>query len=551
MTNKIKYIEKPWQSISNIITGDFILLMTATDLETNSLHNFINPLDSYTAVIKSHNGSQTYYLGKFGNYKVAHVQCGMGSMSREGSILTTTEAIKVINPKFLLMIGIAFGIDDTKQKIGDVLVSEAIIPYNFKRVGKKDTIIRSVPASANKTIVNRFKNLRTWEFLIQDEIKSELICGHILSGEELIDNKTYRDKLLLEFPTAKGGEMEGAGIVSACDGKLEWILVKGICDFADGNKHQNKDGNQKLAVEAAISLCLEAFSSKTAFEEFGILTKFIDKHNFDGSPPTTEEINLILFDLYVHDCEKYYIQRNFDSEFNNALLHYGIWLCGPTGCGKSNLILRNLLITDKKYIQVSLANCIGQNIDEFFKEILFELTSYTEGINNQIFPNTYKESHRAIISLLEKHFSNIELILFIEEIPIENESEYKEFTEKILSLLISKSYSSKISNIKFVLSSINSPQKHIHLFQQKVFQQIKFIDLEYWDIKDTERLVELITANFNIDLDYEFKNRLCQNSKGSPRLIKKFFRNLIAIGKFDNSRLDVLLKETKRELNIA
>ncbi|MBK8342206.1 MAG: hypothetical protein IPL12_02105 [Bacteroidetes bacterium] len=39
--------------------------------------------------------------------------------------------------------------------------------------------------------------------------------------------------------------MEGAGIVSVCDGKLQWIIVKGICDFADGNKADNKEKIKK------------------------------------------------------------------------------------------------------------------------------------------------------------------------------------------------------------------------------------------------------------------------------------------------------------------
>src|SRR5690606_4065876 len=117
-------------------------------------------------------------------YKIAHVQCSMGSMSRDSSILTANNAVQLLNPKFLLMVGIAFGVDDTEQKIGDVLVSEAIFPYNSKRVGKNSTIHRAVATSASKTILNRFKNLRTWEYFINDKDKSEIICGHILSGEE-------------------------------------------------------------------------------------------------------------------------------------------------------------------------------------------------------------------------------------------------------------------------------------------------------------------------------------------------------------------------------
>ena len=78
--NTVDYIEEPWERISHLIDGNFILLMTATDLETEALHKFIKPINSYTSIVKTFQGSQTYYLGKFGNYKIAHVQCGMGSM---------------------------------------------------------------------------------------------------------------------------------------------------------------------------------------------------------------------------------------------------------------------------------------------------------------------------------------------------------------------------------------------------------------------------------------------------------------------------------------
>jgi len=256
-----QYIEESWKDIEHHIDGNLILLMTATDLETKALHNYIKPLDKYSSIIKVYHDSRTYYIGKFGNYEIVHVQCEMGSMSRSASTLTTSEAIRDLKPRFVLMIGIAFGIDETKQKIGDVLVSEAIMPYNSKRVGENETIPRGIASYASKSILNRFKNLQTWEHFLEDSQKSELICGLLLSGEELIDNKTRRDELRTIYPTAKGGEMEGAGLLSACDGKVEWMVVKGVCDFADGKKGLNKENNQNIAVNAALSACLEIFSS--------------------------------------------------------------------------------------------------------------------------------------------------------------------------------------------------------------------------------------------------------------------------------------------------
>ncbi|MCA6435467.1 MAG: hypothetical protein IM592_03235 [Bacteroidetes bacterium] len=539
------YIEENWDKIKHVIDDNFILLMTATDLETEELHKHIKPLNNFSAIIKTPNESQTYYLGKYGHYKVAHVQCGMGSLSRDASILTASNAIKLINPKFLLMVGIAFGIDDTKQKIGDVLVSEAILPYNSKRVGKNQTIQRAAATSASLTILNRFKNLRTWEYFANETDKSELICGHILSGEELIDNKEHRDELLKVYQNAKGGEMEGAGIVSACDGKLQWIIVKGICDFADGNKGKNKENNQRIAAAAAISACLEVFSSKTAFDEFKIVVSV--EEPIAANSITLENINTVLFDVYEKSLELYYVQRDSDSDFNNKITQFGIWLFGPSGCGKSNLIFRNLIFANKTFIPISLGSCVSQSIDDFFKEVLYELTAKTEGISNQNFPNSYSESNKAIIALLAKHFPNKELIVFIEEIPIESESQYKEFTEKILSLLIAKTYSSQLLNVKFVLSSINNPTKHIQLFQQKVHQQIKFVELKYWANQDIEKLIDVISKNLKISITSDFKNALVKSAKGSPRFIKKCFRNLFAIGIFDQMAFTKALSETEKE----
>lgn len=540
-----EYKEENWDKIKYVIDDNFILLMTATDLETEELHRHIKPLTSFSAIIKTPKDSQTYYLGKFGQYKIAHVQCGMGSLSRDASTLTASNAVKLINPKFLLMVGIAFGIDDTKQKIGDVLVSEAILPYNSKRVGKNQTIQRAAATSASLTILNRFKNLRTWEYFVNETDKSEIICGHILSGEELIDNKEHRDELLKVYQNAKGGEMEGAGIVSACDGKLQWIIVKGICDFADGNKGQNKENNQRIAASAAISACLEVFSSKTAFDEFKIVVS--DEESIAANSISFEDINAVLFDVYEKSLELYYVERDSDNDFNNKITQFGIWLFGPSGCGKSNLIFRNLTFADKTFITISLGSCVSQSIDDFFKEVLYELTAKTEGISNQNFPNSYSESNKAIIALLAKHFPNKELIVFIEEIPIESEAQYKEFTEKMLSLLIAKTYSSQLLNVKFVLSSINNPTKYIQLFQHKVHQQIKFVELKYWDNQDIEKLINVISKNLKIPITTEFKNSLVKSAKGSPRFIKKCFRNLFAIGIFDQMAFTNALSETEKE----
>jgi len=60
--------------------------------------------------------------------------------------------------------------------------------------------------------------------------------------------------------------MEGAGLWAAADrAQIEWILVKAVCDWGDGKKH---DGYQVMAASAAASLCFHIFDNPHALDGF-------------------------------------------------------------------------------------------------------------------------------------------------------------------------------------------------------------------------------------------------------------------------------------------
>lgn len=544
--SKQNYIEIECEEIEHLLNEELILLVTATDLETEVTHNHLTPLSGYKNILQVYEGNQTYFFGMFGIYKVAHVQCAMGSISRASSIMTVSTALGKLKSKVVIMVGIAFGMDETNQKIGDVFVAESVIPYNSKRVGKTKEINRGIEAQSSQILLNRFKNIKNWEHTTIQDNKSELIFTRLLSGEELVDNLEHRNSLETQYPDSKGGEMEGAGVYSACGSKIDCILVKGICDFADGEKGKNKKLNQQIAITAALNLCSMLFNSETVFKELNILP--YDYKSTD-SLYENKNINEVLFDFYDETKEPFYIERKSDTTFNQVLNQYGIWVFGPSGCGKSNLIIRNILKTNKEFIQINLAPCIGQDVESFFKEILYEISSKVDGVHSQYQPTNFSECSRELISFLNRNYENKELIIFIEEIPINSEKEQKEFAEKIFSIIISKIFITGLSKVKFVLSSIENPVKNIPIVQQKIHQQISFIPLEYWKEKDIIDLIEMILKEFKLNLKPEFKKELTISAKGSPRFIKKFFRSIYTLNKVDDKTLRVILKETQRELS--
>jgi nucleoside phosphorylase len=158
------------------------------------------------------------------------------------------------------MVGIAFGINEEKQAIGDVLVSEQLMLYDLQRVGTdKEGNLEIIPRGdrphASPWLINRFQMAN----LSWDESKVKVRFGLILSGDKLTDNIDFRKQLLKFEPEAIGGEMEGAGLYVACqNSKVDWILVKAICDWADGQKAKDKDARQQLAAHNAAALVLNA-----------------------------------------------------------------------------------------------------------------------------------------------------------------------------------------------------------------------------------------------------------------------------------------------------
>lgn len=540
----MSYEEIELKELEKVIQDGIALIVTVTDIETDATHERLSPINGYSKILQVFDDVSTYYFGVFGKYNIVNVQSNMGSIGRDSAIMTISSAVNTLKPKFVIMIGIAFGVDDKKQNIGDVLIAEGIIPYDNKRVGSS-TIQRGQNAPSSKVLVNRLKAIKTWQHFLNDSKVASSIFTQILSGEELIDNIERRDELTGEFPIAKGGEMEGAGLFAACDGKVDWILVKGICDFADGNKSKNKKLNQSIAIDSALSLCNELFNSRHSFDSLGL--KSIQKEAPQCCSLSHENANEILFEVFVEENETYYISRTEDDNFSNVLGQYCIWIHGISGCGKTNLILRNLIINKIEYIPISLASCIGLGVLEIFKELLYDLeTKFNE--QHQLNYTSFNIVSRNILSLLENKCKDKHVIIFIEEIPISDTNDYEQFVTHLFSLLISKKLKQGLNNVKFVLSSIKNPTNHIQQHQLKIHQQVKFLKFDNWEEEDAFKLIDLISESLNIKLDQEVRTKLIKLSNHSPRFIKKYFRNILACCISSMDDYNSILLETEREL---
>jgi nucleoside phosphorylase len=240
-----------------------ILIVAVTSVEVEAiLSAFAKETGKASRSIKQ-DGYVYQCLGQIGEYEVFLAISEMGTGGVTGSQESVRRAISAIKPHAVFMVGIAFGVNKQKFAVGDILVSKQLLLYELQRVGSGSKIILrgdKVPASAS--LLNWIRHATpTWVTGHQAKVEP----GLILSGEKLIDSLDFRQQLIVAAPEAIGGEMEGAGLYVSCENEnVPWILVKAICDWADGNKGRNKKANQQVAAINASAFVLHVLKSTSS-----------------------------------------------------------------------------------------------------------------------------------------------------------------------------------------------------------------------------------------------------------------------------------------------
>jgi nucleoside phosphorylase len=234
-----------------------VLIVTVTKVESSATIAAFEQISDVKAKPQSIEDRFYFNLGTIGSARVFLTQSEMGSGGLDASLMTVYKGIEALSPTAIIMVGIAFGVNEQKQSIGDILVTEQLRLYDLQRVGTQDgqeqIILRGDKPHASSWLITLCKSADLlWE-------GAKVRFGTVLTGEKLVDNMDYRDRLQSMESEAIGGEMEGTGLYVACqDKKVDWILVKGICDWADGNKAQDKDSRQKTAANNAAAFVVHA-----------------------------------------------------------------------------------------------------------------------------------------------------------------------------------------------------------------------------------------------------------------------------------------------------
>ena len=143
---------------------------------------------------------------------VALMKCDMGS-SVGGSAIVVKNAVSTLRPKGVFCVGFCGGLNASKAKLGDVVVSSKLVAYAPVKVTEDGLQRRGtiVPLSKHLNDIMRYAG-HGWKPPLKDsEQAGKVVPGVMLSGPQLVNDVTERNALLKDYPDAIAIEMEGEG----------------------------------------------------------------------------------------------------------------------------------------------------------------------------------------------------------------------------------------------------------------------------------------------------------------------------------------------------
>ena len=330
----------------------YFLFLTANENEKNAFLNYFLPIKDGFRKYR-HISGNIYYIGMFGKYPIiwTHLRA-QGSYRSGASKETVDECTDLFNIIATFSVGIAFGIDPNNQNIGDVLVSSSVFPYESMRVSEinfeEKYELRDQQRKNNSTLSSFLEGL-DWI----NNTNAKHYVGTFLCGEKLIDSKNTKEKLIKALTEKNindviGGDMETTGIELSHRRKdnVNWITIKGISDWADGNKNNpGKKEYQILAANNALNFVYRVFSSRQLENVFNLTNIAIEN---------CKNIS----DIYINGVKLFYYRN-----MNNMTIHK-----------LANKLISNKVKYEIKDLVKLLENYESININDF--PIKFYKTNY-------------------------------------------------------------------------------------------------------------------------------------------------------------------------------
>ena len=271
-----------------------IMIVTANQIECETLFSFFAE-DSGYDLVKIGKDDVVYTFFKINECKAVHIEpTNIGAYSQGGTAETIRNAIKVAKPNVILSLGVGFGADTNKSRLGDVMVGRQHFSYDKSVKAVEDGISIKVlhVEEPDNYMLSRFKSSINTEVRMTGALLDtsfDILLGNMVTGEFVIDSKSFMSMILKPFELFGiiGGEMEAYGIfeeVKKCKNESRGkeishcIMIKGICDRGSGKNDVEstsdfgvgKNDIQRYAMINACEVCKKFLNSREMFSDLEI-----------------------------------------------------------------------------------------------------------------------------------------------------------------------------------------------------------------------------------------------------------------------------------------
>ena len=239
-----------------VINGVRLLLMVVNPSEFYAAMNYF----SKNKARRLDSDGDIYYVGEWGEKKIPAAlirQSKSGFAGPDGAQQLTITSIRLFKN---LEVIIALGVCGTMGRLGDVIVSSQIDGCDDGKIQGDDIQIinRAIKCKPGRKIYKTLLDTsETWSFPCTKqgtEHKAKAVLKPMLSGVPLVASAKFREKLISGVNLEAGGlEMEGIGVINGIaianmKDKIEFVIVKAGCDYADEEK--NKEWQPVAAMAA-------------------------------------------------------------------------------------------------------------------------------------------------------------------------------------------------------------------------------------------------------------------------------------------------------------
>ncbi|MEU9305359.1 5'-methylthioadenosine/S-adenosylhomocysteine nucleosidase [Streptomyces sp. NPDC048269] len=198
------------------------------------------------------------------DHQVVLTQIGPGN--RRTAVITELARARFA-PRAIIFVGVAGSLKED-IRLGDVVVADKVYAYDGAKHVADEVFARPAAWAPSHGLLQAAKHAlrgaawteRVRAKTLQQDGSPQVHFKPVAAGETLLNSlgSSLRAQLTHAFNDAVAVEMESAGLAEAAAiGKVEWLTIRGISDYADGAKAEaDARGSQQIAAAHAAAAAM-------------------------------------------------------------------------------------------------------------------------------------------------------------------------------------------------------------------------------------------------------------------------------------------------------